>query len=316
MGPVLDVVIPVFAIIGSGFLAGRIGILGEDSSRALNGFVYWVALPALFLGSLSKVELSDIFNGPLLAAYFGGILGTFALALAVALIRFPDRLGATALAATSAIFANTGYMGIPLLELAFGEAGLLPGIITTVVNGVVLMAVATVLLELDRAQGEEGSVGILQTLRDLAVNVCKSPLVVSAVLGILVAASGLELPRSVDTFLGTLGAAAGPAALFAIGLFLVGTRMEGRPEELAWVVGLKLLVQPALTWWLAIHLFPMDPIHTEAVIIQSALPIGSLMFLLAERYGIYTNRSVAVILISTLLSLVTLSLLFVLLDAR
>src|SRR3546814_11255231 len=60
------------------------------------------------------------------------------LAVAVAKYAFPNRLGALGLAGLSAIFSNTGYMGIPLLMLAFGEAGMLPAIITTILNGAVL----------------------------------------------------------------------------------------------------------------------------------------------------------------------------------
>ena len=47
MEPLLNIVLPVFAIVGAGYLAGARGLLGDDSSVALNRFVYWVALPAL-----------------------------------------------------------------------------------------------------------------------------------------------------------------------------------------------------------------------------------------------------------------------------
>src|SRR3546814_13831474 len=80
------------------------------------------------------------------------------LAVAVAKYAFPNRLGALGLAGLSAIFSNTGYMGIPLLMLAFGEAGMLPAIITTILNGAVIMAFGIVLLELDVHQGKGGLV--------------------------------------------------------------------------------------------------------------------------------------------------------------
>src|SRR3546814_19971525 len=80
------------------------------------------------------------------------------LAVAVAKYAFPNRLGALGLAGLSAIFSNTGYMGIPLLMLAFGEAGMLPAIITTILNGAVIMAFGIVLLELD-VRSEERRVG-------------------------------------------------------------------------------------------------------------------------------------------------------------
>ncbi len=47
MGVIVDVAVPVFAIMLLGYLAGRAGILGDESSKALNAFVYWFALPPL-----------------------------------------------------------------------------------------------------------------------------------------------------------------------------------------------------------------------------------------------------------------------------
>src|SRR3546814_13858050 len=48
MGPILNVVFPIFAIMAAGYAAGHFAILGKESSEALNRFVYFIALPALF----------------------------------------------------------------------------------------------------------------------------------------------------------------------------------------------------------------------------------------------------------------------------
>ena len=68
MQAVVNVVLPVFAIVLAGYACGRFRLLGPGGSEALNGFVYFAALPALFFGSLAKVELSQIFNWPYLSA--------------------------------------------------------------------------------------------------------------------------------------------------------------------------------------------------------------------------------------------------------
>src|SRR3546814_19430335 len=79
----------------------------------------------------------------------------------------------------------------------------------------------------------------------------------------------------------------------------------------SWLVFLQLLVQPLITWWLAFHVFTMDPLWAAGALVQSALPTGALVFVLAQQYGIYVQRSTAAIMASTVLSLVTLSALFV-----
>jgi hypothetical protein len=264
-------------------------------------------LPALFFVSMARVSLAEVFNLPFLGAYGGGAAATFLICVAVAKYAFPNRLGALGLAGLSAIFANTGYMGIPLLMLAYGEAGMLPAIISTILNGAVIMAFGIVLLELDVHQGE----GSLTVLRNVLRGVVRSPLVLSAVAGLAVSGFGIPLPQALGTFCDILGASAGPCALFAIGLFMVGKSPTAGATEVSWLVFLKLLVQPLITWLLAFHLFTMEPVWAAGAVIQSALPTGALVFVLAQQYGIYVQRSTAAIMVSTVISLVTLSALFV-----
>jgi hypothetical protein len=85
MRAILDVILPVFAIILTGYLAGRIKLLGPDSSEALNKFCYWFALPpVLFLGP-ARVPLDQVFNLPFIATFMGGVGITWAIALVVGL---------------------------------------------------------------------------------------------------------------------------------------------------------------------------------------------------------------------------------------
>jgi predicted permease len=309
MEAIVDVVLPVFAIMLSGYLAGRAGLLGPASSAALNGFVYYVALPALFFGSMAQVDLAVAFNWPFIGAFFGGLAVTYVVALAVARVVFPNSFGGLSLNALSAVFSNTGYMGIPLLVTAFGEAGLLPAVIATVSTGAVVLGFAIALLEFDRSSG-----AAWKSLASAGLGVVKSPLVVAATLGLLYSASGLPLPRAIINFTGIVGAAAGPCALFAMGLFMVGKSMTASFKEVGWVCLLKLLLMPAVTYLIAFHFVVLDPLWAKAVVITAALPTGALVFVIAQRYELYVQRATSIIMLSTLISVVTLSVLFVLLE--
>lgn len=306
---VLDVVLPVFGIILAGYLCGRFGVLGQASSEALNRFVYFVALPALFFVSMARVPIGEVFNLPFLAAYGGGVLGVALVSLPVARLVFGNGLGPSGLHALSATFANTGYMGIPLLITAFGTQATLPAIIATVLNGAVVMAIGIAIIELDLARGR----GAARIVADVAGGVARSPLVISAVAGILASGAGLPLPKPVVTFCDILGAAAPPAALFAIGLFMVGRGITRGLPEVSWLVVLKLLAQPALTWVLAVPVLDLDPLWAAAAVTLAALPTGSLVFVLASQYGVYVQRATAAILVSTIFSVITLSALLALL---
>jgi predicted permease len=233
-----------------------------------------------------------------------------ALAAVVGACFFRLKLGEGALHAMSAIFANTGYMGIPLLLIAYGEAGRLPAVISSIVNGALVMALVTVILEAALHAGA----GFLAILRRAAAGVLRSPLIVAALLGATVSGLQLELPVALVTFCELLGATAGPAALFAIGLFMVGKKLRHGLGEVLWVTLLKLIAQPLVTWWLAYEVLALEPVWAASAVILSALPTGALAFVLAQRYEVYIQRATSVILVSTVLSLLSLSALFLFID--
>jgi len=306
MSPILDVVLPVFGIILAGYLCGRFRILGEASTDALNRFVYFVALPALFVISMARVEIGDILNGPFLIALGGAQLAAFALAIAVARLVFPARLGALSLHGLTAVFANTGYMGLPLLQTAFGEAGVLPAVVATVWHGAIVMGIGIVLLEADFNRGK----GPVRMLASVGRGIVQSPLILSAAAGLALAAIDVPIPAALANFFDILAAAAAPCALFAMGLFLVGRTVTAGPGEVGWLVAVKLLVQPALTYVLAFEVLAMDRLWAVSAVVLAALPTGALVFVLAQQYGTYTQRATSAILISTVLSVATLSALF------
>jgi len=305
MQSIFNVVLPVFAIILTGFLAGRWRFLGDDSSEALNRFVYYVALPVLLFHSMAKVEPGVIFDWPFMAAYIGGLLITLSLAMAWARCLFGGRLAENALFAMATVFSNTGYMGIPLALTAFGADGALPAILATVIHSALLIAIFVTLIETDLSV--DGGMGVVA---DVVRALARNPLLLSPLAGIAWAFTGIPLPAPVDTFCTILGAAAGPCALFAIGLFLSSQSAGGAAREVGSMTVLKLLVHPTITWVLAVMVFEVRPLWATVAVIMAALPTGASVFVLAQRYGIYVQRSSAAILISTILSVITLSVLF------
>ncbi len=308
MEPILNVVLPVFGIIATGYGCGRCGLLGDDSTEALNRFVYWVALPVLLFRSMAMADLAELYNGAFLAAYIGGVLGAWVLAMAFARMVYGLRLAENALYGLNCVFANTGYMGIPLAITAFGQAAALPAIVATVIHAAILVTIATALIEFGQARGGGGSVG--RMLIDVAGAIAKSPLIVAPVLGVLWALTGLALPGPVDGFTRILGAAAGPCALFAIGLFLVGRPISEGIGEVGTMTAFKLLLQPAIMAALVFWVFPMDPLWATVAVLMATLPTGASSFVLAQAYGTYVQRTSTVILITTVLSVITISVFF------
>ncbi len=307
MQPILDIVLPVFGIIGAGYFCGYRGLLGDDASVALNHFVYWVALPALLFKAMAGVSLSEIADVPFIAAFLGAISILWIASILIARCLFGLNLAQASLYGMNGIYGNSGYMGIPLAVTAFGQAATLPAIIVTVVNTAFVVGIAIVVIEYDRSSET--------SIRKLAAKVfgtlVRNPMLMSPFAGIAWAATGLPLPEAAKAFTGLLGAAAGPCALFSIGLFMVGKKLsEGRAETLA-MTGTKLLLHPALTALLLIFVFPTDPTWMKVAILMAALPTGTGSFVLAQAYGVYVLRTSSATLVTTVLSVVTIAIFFI-----
>ena len=302
----LNAALPIFAIIGVGYLVGRRAILGPAATDILNGFVVWLALPALLFQATAQITAGALSHVGFVAAFTGGALGTFALSFLLDRRRSSHPLADRSIEGLDAAYPNTGFMGIPLCLITFGPTGLPPAIIATLIVACVLFAGAIVLIELD-LQAEAHRVG---TVRRVVRSLARNPLLVSPVAGLTFAATGLALPTPVLHFTGLLGDAAAPCALVTIGLFLAqASAASHKRGSVARLVLLKLLLQPGLTAVLAFRVFTMPPLWADAAVLLAALPTGTGPFMLAKLYDRQAAVTSRTILISTAISVVTITVL-------
>ena len=310
MSAVFNAVLPVFALILTGFFCARRGILKPTATDSLNAFVVWLALPALLFQAMASIDWAELDHPGFLAAFAGGMMITFLLSFLLAPLSTRPahhRLADRSIEGLDAAYANTGFMGIPLCLAALGPAALVPAVIATILTACMLFASAIVLIETDLHEEPR----LDATLRKVGLSLLRNPLVAAPLLGLAASlfhgVTHVPLPAFVTRFTSLLGAAASPCALVTIGLFLAQSETAKETGIVTRLVALKLLIQPAITGLLAFFVFDMPSLWADTALLMSALPIGTGPFMLAKLY----NREAAVtsraILVSTVLSLVTVS---------
>ncbi|MEM6490539.1 MAG: AEC family transporter [Pseudomonadota bacterium] len=310
MSAVIDVVLPVFALIAAGYAVGRAGVLGDGAQSALNRFTYNMALPALLFIGMARLPVAEIFDPAFHLAYNLAWFGTFLVAYALDGLIQPRR-GADdqAVAAMAASFPNVGYMGVPLLIFAFGDAGQPPALIAAVLASVVQVPLAMILIQLARGGLDRA------TFVNAFTTPLRSPIVIAPAAGMAVSLFDLPLPTPIAGFADILGAAAAPCALVSAGMFLVGKPIGGPALETTLrLTALKLFLNPLIAWLCVMTIAPMPPLMATCVILLSALPTGALVFTMADRYQVFVQGVSSTILASTAISAVTLSILFALLN--
>ena len=307
--PVVGAVLPVFGLVACGYVAGRAGLVTQASSAALNQFVYAFALPAMLFIAVYRGSLDEILSGAFL---LGVILATLATAMAgFALSHFVAKAppAESTLRALNASFANTGYLGIPLVTVAYGERAALPAALATVATNIVSFALAIVLLELF-VQPRRGGV------RRALSGVARSPLIWPIGLAIALVALEVQITLPVERFATLLAAAAGPCALFAIGLFVSQLSIRAGAAA-SWPTALlKLVLHPILMALLAYLVLPIDPFWAKIAVVCASLPLGATAFVLAQRYALLEAETSTGAVVSTAASVLTVSLVMALFAGR
>ena len=308
LDPVLGAVLPVFGLVACGYLAGRFGVVTQASSHALNQFVYAFALPAMLFVAVYRGSLEEILSGAFLLAV---ILATVLTAAAgFALSHFSGATPAeSTMRALNASFANTGYLGIPLVTVAYGERAALPAALATVATNFVSFALAIVCLELfvDPHRG-----GVRRALKGVVM----SPLIWPIVLAILLVGFEIRIPLPAERFATLLAAAAGPCALFAIGLFVSQLSIRAGAAASWQTTVLKLVLHPLLMALFALTLLKVDPFWANIAVVCASLPLGATAFVLAQRYQLLEAETSTGAVVSTAASLLTVSLVMMLLGQR
>lgn len=285
-----------------GYGAVRLGWFPLGAAEGVARFVFDFAIPALLFRAMATAE---VFANPpwaLWAAFFPAALVVYAAGMIVGRKAFNRDFEGAAITGMGACYGNTVLLGIPINLRVLGDAGTLPSFLIIAIHSLILMTLATVLLESRRAEAGGGALATLKgVLRGMATN----PVILGLGTGLAWNALGLTIPAMMDDVLKFLKGAVVPCSLFALGATLARYGIKGRVAQSTVVTGLKLLVMPALVW-AAARAGGLDPVWTAAAVLMAAQPAGINMYLFASRYGTAEAIASTTIFVSTLASMAVL----------
>ena len=205
---------------------------------------------------------------------------------------FGRRGAAPAIFGISAAFSNTIILGIPIVLRAFGEDAAVPLSLIVAFHSALIFTLTTVVAEI----GAGGAAHWQGTLLNVGRGLAGNPILWGIAGGLAVNLLGLELPAVLDQFAATLGAAALPSALFALGANLSRFRLARTLREAALLTALKIVLQPLLVYLLAAHVFGLAPLSLAVALTIAALPTGINAYLFAARYEAAVPEATSTIL--------------------
>jgi predicted permease len=301
---VLSSLLPVILLISAGFAAARLDWVRETAVKDLSNLVFFLLMPALLFRTMGRVYVEQLDFKPV-AAYFLAVgvlvIGTFLLQ------GFNRRAAVLALAVT---YSNAIMIGIALVTLVFGQAGLVTLLTLIPVHSLVLLTGATVLLELamasERASGSARQRWLSTVLKALQ-NALFHPLTLPLLAGLLFAQTGWVLPPMMEMPLDLLARAFSPMALILVGVTLGFTRVGSHWRGALKLAAVKNILHPMLVYGLCLAL-GVTGMPMAIMVVAAALPMGANVFLFSQRYGVAQELITASVAVSTVLSVLTLTL--------
>lgn len=308
--PVLSSLLPVVFLILIGFIAGRAKLVRQEAVRDLSNLVFLVLTQALLFRTMSSVHLENLDMRPVFQ-YFLVAGGLFFIMLLLY-----GRDSRASVLSLASIFSNTLMIGVPLVGLAYGEAGQVLLFTLISLHALVLLTVATVVLELQMAyeQSVEGgeSRHMLHTVGMAIKNAIFHPVPLPILVGLIYAQTGLGLHPIIDKPLQLLGASFGPVALVLVGITLSQTPIGENFKGALKISVVKTFVHPLLMA-VAGYAMGMRGLHLTVMVVAAALPIGANVFLFSQRYQKEEDVVTASVAVSTAFAIVSITLVMALL---
>lgn len=292
----IQLLIPLFAVIGLGYALRKFSVLGPQFSSDLNKLVYYIVIPALLFSSAKGVDLRSTADLAASLAYVLTVLVSIGVLAFLGLFFAPPQRGALAQASFR---SNLAYVGVAITAQIFGEAGM-PTMTLMVSGGVVIHAIATVTV-LHAYHAEGGRKDLAKVLRLVLVN----PIIISVAAGLLVAVFEIRLPFFVAEPIQLLNRMSLPTVLLTIGLRIDFSEISARVGALATIVIYKLFVMPLVGFVIFRFLLGGSGLELMVLTIGCGMPTAITSQSFASAMSADESLTAAAVSVTTLLILLS-----------
>jgi len=303
---IINTLLPVFLIIAVGAFLRKIKFLSDEFVAGLNRLVFWIGLPCLLFGKIVVAEYNYQVAGKTTLVMVAGTLGCIVAAYIVAfIIRVQPRAVGTFV--QGAFRGNLYYVGLALLIYIFADADsktsarmenvaiLVLALLVPVYNiGAVIVLLAS-RHKLDRYVPAK-----------IARETIANPLFIACAAGIIYSYIFPPLPLAVTRSCEAVGQISLPLALIAIGAVLAQSKITGSGIPALAASIIKVGVSPIVGLWAA-RLIGLGAGETKMALLFLACPAAVTSYVVAEQLGGDEELSAAIIVVSTILSIISLS---------
>ena len=300
MQALLDVILPVFLVVGFGYVVVWRKVFSTAAVDGLMSYTQNFAIPCLLFMALIKIDLGQAYSFRLMGSYYIGAASGFALGFVGARYIFKRSAEDSVAIGFVSLFSNSVMMGLAITERAYGVDALVANFAIVSLHAPFCYFVGITAMEIAKSDGDS----ISQVALNVGKSMMKNALFIAILLGLLVNIADVALPQAFLDGTNMVATTALPAALFGMGGVLYQYRPEGDFGAIAWVVGISLLVHPAIVWSLG-QLWGLSVSELRSAVLTSAMAPGINCYIFASMYNRAKRVAASGVLIATALSVLT-----------
>jgi len=300
MQTLLDVILPVFFVIGFGYVAVWVKAFPVAGIDGIMRFAQSFAIPCLLFQAIAKIDIAASFDVGVLSAFYGGATICFIVGFWGARHLFQRGPEDSIAIGFCCLFSNSVLLGLPITERAYGPDVLSANYAIIAFHAPFCYLLGITCMEITLAKGAARGTAAKKVLNAIVRN----GLFIGIALGFVWNIAALPIPGVVDDALSLIARAALPAALFALGGVLFQYRPEGDGRTIAMICVITLGLHPALTYLFGSGL-RLPQSSFQPAVITAAMAPGFNAYIFANMYGGAKRVAASSVLVATAGSILT-----------
>lgn len=300
MQALIEVILPVFLVIGFGYLGAWRGWISENGVEGLMKFTQNFAIPCLLFQAISTLDLQATFDVRLLASFYLGATGGFLAGLFGARLLFGRSWPDAVAIGFCCLFSNSVILGLQITDRAYGANAIEATYAIVALHAPFCYGLGMTVMEVVQNR----SASVFQTARRVTRAMFRNALLIAIGLGAIVNVTQFGVPEILTDAVSLVARAALPAALFGLGGVLVQYRPEGDLRVILYVCAVSLILHPAITWTMG-TLTGLEKDKFRAAVLTASMAPGVNTYIFANMYGSARRVAASSVLFATAGSIVT-----------
>ncbi|MBT6531418.1 MAG: AEC family transporter [Marinovum sp.] len=300
MQALLDVIVPVFVVMGFGYLAVWRGFFSNSDVEGLMKFTQNFAIPCLLFKAIAETDLQNTFQAELLAAFYSGATISFFAGIFGGRCLFARDWEDCVAIGFCCLFSNSLMLGLAITERAYGPEVLATNFVIVALHAPFCYGLGIFAMEVARNRNQRPSF----ILKNVALAMFRNALVLGILAGFVFNLCSLSLPNPIDDAVDMIVLVALPTALFGMGGVLYQYRPAGDIGPIIMVGIISLLMHPILVWTFG-RALALDQNAFRSAVVTSAMAPGINGFVFASIYERGRRVAASVVLICTAASIIT-----------